>query len=51
MELQEQSWGHGVGQRAEPVARINHHIIQKLWITHTHTQDKHTIKGNVGKMI
>lgn len=43
VELQEQSRGHGVGQRAEPVARINHHIIQKLWITHisTESENKH----------
>lgn len=38
VELQEQSWGDGVGQRAELVARINHDIIQKLW-KHKHTME------------
>lgn len=30
VELQEESRGHGVGQRAVSVARVHHHIIQKL---------------------
>lgn len=34
VELQEQSRAHGVGQRAEPVARVDHHVVQKLWVTH-----------------
>lgn len=35
VELQEQSRGHGVGQGAEPVAGIDHHIVQKLWTINT----------------
>lgn len=30
VELQEEGRGHGVGQRAESVARVHHHIIQEL---------------------
>lgn len=35
VELQEQSRGHRVGQRAEPVARVHHHIVQKLCMVNT----------------
>lgn len=30
VELQEQGRGHGVGQRAEAVARVDHHVVQEL---------------------
>lgn len=38
MEFQKECRGDRVGKRAEPVARINHHVVQKLCTDRTHRE-------------
>lgn len=42
VELQEEGRSHRVGQRAESVARIHHHVIQELY---RHNAQKENQKG------